>query len=150
MGTAPMESDFRWVDDGVGPDATTLAHVDGIEVLRLMFDSTLAYLRKALAAAGTDFDSLTSGRPIVRDIAGRFVSELHRSEAIRIGVRVASRSTRSFVLEQAIWRVGGSLVATGTVALVTIDTEGGGAVPIPHAIWRAIEAIEGHAITQSG
>ena len=87
---------------------------------------------------------------VVLEITTRFLAECLGGDQLQRGVRAASRTRRSFILEEALWQsASGQVVATSRVVMTGIDRKTGRAAEIAPEMWRAVEALEGRTIPVS-
>lgn len=123
-------------------------HLDSIEIAQLLFDAWQGYFVHALGYSSDElFGDGSVGRPIVRSISVRFDGEVFPGLKATIEVRVIGRRSKGFTLEQTLrGRDDGRVLAVGTVVLVTINAQTFEPVPVPEALWAAIEDREGRTI----
>ena len=140
---------FPWVQPMTAADVPGTSHVDNIQIMSMLFDAWMSYMNQGLGIDRTEV-FVNAGRPIVKSVSAQFHAEIHAGQQLTCGVRVASRSTRSFTLEQVLWSDEPSRpVATGAVVLVTIDRTSGRPVEIPTDLWDAVERAERRLIPAS-
>jgi acyl-CoA thioesterase FadM len=84
---------------------------------------------------------------VVKQITTTFEAECPPGQPLKRGVRVVSRTRRSYVMEEALWRPdSGQVVATARLVLTGVDRATGHAAEIPADMWAEVEAIEGRKI----
>jgi acyl-CoA thioesterase FadM len=134
---------YGWRTDTVAPSSGQLGHVDGMQVAAILFEGWTSYLNEGLDLPHEEIFH-DSCRPILREMSVRFDAEVFPGERLTCGVRAAQRTSRSFMLSQALWRHdGGEQVAAGSAVLVTIDVASGRAVPVASKLWDAMQRTDG-------
>jgi acyl-CoA thioesterase FadM len=132
---------FRFVDDVFAPDAGSHIHVLDYEIQTLLsqgWQHYVATIRDGIAETPA---------PVVKQITTQFEAECFSGDRLRRGVRAVSRTRRSYVLEEALWRIGdGTVIATSQVVMTGIDRATGHAAELPPEMAAAIEALEGCAL----
>jgi acyl-CoA thioesterase FadM len=117
------------------------AHVVDFEIQKLLSRGWQRYVATVREAAGDDH------YVVVRQITTSFEGECHGGDTLVLGVRALRRTTRSYVLEEALWEAATDrTVATSRVIMANVDPELGRAAPIPAALWDAIESFEGRTV----
>ena len=91
-------ADFRRVEEIKAPDAGKSGHIDIVQITGLFFDAFMSYLVPGLGLERTAVFSPT-GRPIVRSTSVDVQAEIHPGQVLQVGVRAATRRSRSFTLE---------------------------------------------------
>ena len=129
----------QFVVDVVVPDQGHGFHVSNLMLDELFFRARNAYID------GLGIEDLwhRDVTPQLKELLIRFESEAMPGEPMQSSVWIASRSRRSFVMEQAIHVVEGHrLVATCRSVHVSVSRSAGGAVEIDPVLWDAIERVE--------
>jgi acyl-CoA thioesterase FadM len=86
----------------------------------------------------------------VKEITTTFHAECLGDDQLQRGVRAASRTRKSYTLEEALWQsASGQVVATSRVVMLGIDRATGRAAEIPPEMWQAVENFEGRKIPVS-
>jgi acyl-CoA thioesterase FadM len=90
-----------------------------------------------------DVDQIWDGPvvPLLREILTRFEAEASHHDRLAVTTSVASRSRRSFVMDQRLLR-GDVLIATCRSVHVCVDRLAGSATAIPEDLWAAIERLD--------
>jgi acyl-CoA thioesterase FadM len=136
------DDDYSVIDDVQADDAEHPgAHVVDYEIQKLLSQGWQRYVALLRARVG-DIPA-----PMVRQITTTFDGECFGGDKLQRGVRAVSRTRRSYVLEEALWRASsGEIVATSRVVMIGIDRDTGRACEIPDPMWSAVEAMEGRTI----
>src|SRR5262249_3764024 len=135
------DDEYSLIDDVEPPGDPNQAHVVDYELQKLLSQGWQRYVALVREKAG-DIPA-----PVVKQITTTFDAECRGGDALQRGVRAASRTRRSYVLEEALWQAGsGEVVATSRVVMTGIDRDTGRAAEIPEAMWSAVEAMEGRTI----
>lgn len=138
----PVVTDFAWTVTAAAPPPLESDHVGGMQLAEVLYDASMQYLVAALGVADLQaLARLTSCRPILSGVSSTFVSALGGGEPIRIGVKAGTRTSRSFVLDDAVWAAD-RLVAFGTTSIVMFDTDAGRATDIPAELWDRMTAMD--------
>jgi acyl-CoA thioesterase FadM len=104
-----------------------------------LWTSYLATVRGALTPNGV--------HPVLRRVSYSLEGEAFPGDALRCGLRAASRSRRSCTLEGAVWHAADErMVHVAQLVTVFVDPTRPGAVEVPEDFWREVERLEGRPI----
>jgi acyl-CoA thioesterase FadM len=136
------EHDYRWIVDITAPEVDT-NHVRHPAILGMFADAVQCYYLDAL---GLPFDVVypPAAMPVFRELTLLLSAEIFSGDRLRCGTRTVSRGRRSFVLEQAMWRVDEPPAATCRSVVVAVGPEG--AVAVPGAVGAAMDHFEGRTL----
>jgi acyl-CoA thioesterase FadM len=133
----------RWWQEVETPPIEGGSHINYVQIAGVLFDTWQQYLE---TVAGEESHN-PKGFPTVRAVSLRVDREVMPDDDLRCGVRAIARSGRSFTLEQVLERRGDATVlAVGTVVLVTVDRTAGAPAAVPEALVAALERAEGHPL----
>jgi acyl-CoA thioester hydrolase len=130
-----VELDVAW------GDMDSYSHVNNVVYFRYFEHARIAYLDRIGWLASMRETGLG---PIVASTSARFRKALSYPDHIQVGARLSDRLPDRITLEHRIAGVReGTVVCEGQVVVVSYNYRAGAKAPIPDAIGRAIEELEG-------
>jgi acyl-CoA thioester hydrolase len=128
-------------------DMDALGHVNNSVYFRYVETARLLYLEQV---GGGNFRS-RDDVPVVAHLTLNFRQPVVYPAQLLVGVRVPEMRTRSFVMECAMFLVGGgqgaeTVVADGSSVIVWIDKRTGGAIALPELLREAMTHFEGREV----
>lgn len=124
-------------------DQDAFGHVNNTVPLRWFESARIAYMGRV---GLSDLYASERVGPILASIAANFRSQLHFPDAVLVGARVSRIGRTSLTMDHlAVSLARKSLAVDGTSTLVVFDYKAGRPEPVPGAIRRGIEALEGRS-----
>jgi len=122
-------------------DQDAFGHVNNTIYFRWFESVRIAYLERLGMAEKTSADAIG---PILAAIGCNYRRQLRYPDTVQLGARVKRLGRTSMVMEHAVWSTAQSaLAADGESTVVVFDYGVNKPRPIPDAIRKAIESLEG-------
>lgn len=122
-------------------------HVNHVVYFRWYESARIAYARKV---GLMELHESRKIGPILASVSNDYRRQLTYPDAVHVGVRVSRIGRASFSMEHKIFSAGqGALAAEGTSTLVVFDYEANRPHPVPDAVRRAIEDLEGRSLSST-
>jgi hypothetical protein len=143
-----QDGDFPLVESITAPGDSQPdgAHVVDYEVQKMLSLGWQKYVRIVRETAGGDLPDA-----VAREITTSFEGECRGGEQLTLGVRAATRTRRSYTLEEHLWNPQTQrTIARSRVGMTGIDRSTGRAAEVPDHVWAAVEGFEGRNVGGGG
>lgn len=136
---------FRFIRDVVPSETGNEVHLHNLTIAQLLFDARNAYVE----AAGILWASLfaTDRNMVMRRLEIDFESESPAGIPLKVGVRATTRSRRTLIFEEALWRIEPPhAIAVARSVHVVIRLSAPGAISLPDDLVEKFENYEGRPL----